>query len=103
MPLERLHADDRALLAHWAQHGRQEAVALACELGFDLDSTAWMGLTAVHWAAMRGDPVMVATLLQAGAPVVDLGGYFGDPAHTARTCRWYAGDYDAVLALLAGR
>jgi ankyrin repeat protein len=100
MDLDRLHADDRALLAHWAQHGRRDAVALACEVGFDLDSTAWMGLTALHWAAMRGDPVMLKTLLDAGAPVVDLDGYFRDPAHTARTCQWFAGDYAAVLALL---
>lgn len=90
----------RDWVARWAQHGRSEAVDLACTLGFPLDGAAWMGLTALHWAALRGDAAMVARLLAAGAPNVDLGGYFGTPRHTASTCQWYAGDYPAVLALL---
>lgn len=93
--------EDRRLLAHWAQHDRDAAVALGIELGFDIDSSAWMGLTAVHWAALRGNPRTLQMLLDAGAKVVDLGGYFGTPRHTAETCQWHAGDYDAVLALLA--
>ena len=88
--------------AFWAQHGRRAAVELACTLGLPLDGTAWMGLTALHWAALRGDASMVDGLLSAGAPQTDLGGYFQTPHHTAATCQWYAsGDYDAVMALLS--
>ena len=49
------------------------------------------------------EQALVKTLLDAGAPSVDLGGYFGGPAHTAQTCQWYSnGDYPGVLAALAG-
>ncbi|MCO4746721.1 MAG: ankyrin repeat domain-containing protein [Proteobacteria bacterium] len=99
--LDDLTDEDRGLVAHWTQHGRHEAVALACALGFPVDSVAWMGLTALHWAALRGDVRLVETLLAAGAEAVDLGGYFGTPHHTADTCPWYDGDYSAVLRLLA--
>jgi hypothetical protein len=92
---------DRNLLPHWAQQGGAEAVALGVELGFALDATGWMGLTAVHWAALRGDVAMLDVLLAGGAPVVDLGGYFGSPTKTATDCQWYAtGDYTAVLERL---
>lgn len=97
--LDALPDEDRGLVAFWAQHGRRAAVALACELGFPLDGTAWMGLTPLHGAALRGDVELTRTLLDAGAPQVDLGGYFGTPRHTAETCQWYAGDYAAVLAV----
>ncbi|TNE86370.1 MAG: hypothetical protein EP330_21765 [Deltaproteobacteria bacterium] len=99
--MARVHPHDLGLLAHWTHHGRHDAVRVGLALGFDKDSTAWMGLTALHWAALRGDPVLVGMLLDAGAAAVDLGGYFGSPRHTAETCQWYAGDYDAVLALLS--
>lgn len=104
---ERLPEEDRQLLAHWAQHNQHAGVNLACKLGFSLESTAWMDLTAVHWAALRGNPAMLTTLLDAGAPIVDLGGYFGTPMQTAENCQWYAGgpevDYEAVIAVLGAR
>jgi len=99
-----LPPEDLGLVAHWAQHGRTSAVALGLELGFDPTSTARMGLTAVHWAALRGEPGMLRVALDGGCPVVDLGGYFGSPADTAARCQWYeSGDYPAVLDLLLGR
>lgn len=91
---------DHDLLAFWAQHGRRDATRLACRLGFSRTGTAWMGLTALHWAALRADAPMVRQLLDDNVPVVDLGDPFQTPRHTAETCQWTAGDYDAVLKLL---
>jgi ankyrin repeat protein len=101
--MEQLPPEDRGLLPHWVQHGRRNAVSLACALGFSTAGEAWMGLPAVHWAALRGDPNMLRTLLDANAAIVDVGGYFGTPRHTAHSCQWYAeGDYEGVLELLDG-
>lgn len=99
--LDALDEAGRGMLAHWAQHGALAAVRLAPALGFPLDATAWLGLTALHWAALRGDLALTRALLDAGAPQSDLGGYFGTPANVARECQWYGGDYAGVLALLA--
>ncbi|MCB9745991.1 MAG: hypothetical protein H6740_25675 [Alphaproteobacteria bacterium] len=100
--VEALQGPARDMLAHWAQYGAAAAVALALDLGFPMEATAWLGLPALHWAALRGDAEMVGALLEAGAPQVDLGGHFGTPAHTARTCQWFdSGDYGAVLVRLA--
>lgn len=99
--VEGLPHEDTQLLPFWAQQGAAQAVRIALSLGFDTEAQGWMGLTALHWAALRGRPDMVESLLAAGVQPVDLGGYFGTPGHVAAHHRWYAdGKYDEVLALL---
>lgn len=92
---------DRRLAPEWAQQGAVEALVIAAKLGFDLSVPGWMGLTPMHWAAIRGDLPMVKALQQAKAPVVDLGGYFQTPLHCAQECQWWPdGDYSAVISAL---
>jgi ankyrin repeat protein len=60
---------------------------ILARLGFDRAAPSWMGMTALHWAACRGNPEMLRDLLDAGVPMVDVLG-FGTPLHSALYQRW---------------
>jgi len=101
--LSRLPAEDLALPAHIAQQNERAAVELMLALGFDPDVHGWMNLTPLHWAACRGNPLLIRALLARGARVEDIGRGFGTPLDTALHCRWQpGGDYvGAVSELVA--
>lgn len=98
--MAKLPAEDRGLVPFLAHQGALPGVTLLCELGFDVNTTSWMGLTALHWAALRGDDEMTRTLLVYGAVMVDVGGYFGTPMDCTAHA-WWQGDHAAVADLLA--
>jgi len=93
---------DRDLVAHLAQQERPAGVALLVELGFDPSAVGWMGATALHWTACRGDAALTRTLLTRGAPMLDVGGLFKTPIHTVLYHRWSRGavDHAGVLEAL---
>jgi ankyrin repeat protein len=79
---------------------------ILAKLGFDLQTPSWMGMTALHWAACRGNPQLLLQLLELGAPMIDVPG-FGTPLHTALYQRWSSfgcrpgeSDYLGVLRVL---
>ncbi|MEO8181026.1 MAG: ankyrin repeat domain-containing protein [Deltaproteobacteria bacterium] len=85
--LSQLSHEDRALVARFAEAGNRQGALILARLGFDLAHPSWMGMTALHWAACRGNPQMLRELLAAGAPLLDVPG-FGTPLHTALHQRW---------------
>ncbi|HET9620311.1 MAG TPA: ankyrin repeat domain-containing protein [Kofleriaceae bacterium] len=102
--LARLSAIDRALLTHVAHQNETAAAIRLIEAGWPLDSRGWMAATPLHWAACRGNATLARALLAHGAPMIDVGGYFQTPLHTALHCRWPrepadpAGVLDALVA-----
>lgn len=78
---------DRSLVAAFAEAGNHRGAVILARLGFDMAAPSWMGMTALHWAACRGNPDMMRDLLAAGAPLLDAPG-FGTPLHTALYQRW---------------
>jgi ankyrin repeat protein len=105
-PLSQLRPEDRSLVSAFAEAGNRQGALILARLGFDLASPSWMGMTALHWAACRGNPPMLRELLDAGAPLVNAPG-FGTPLHTALYQRWSSfgyrpgeGDYLGVVRTL---
>jgi uncharacterized protein len=92
-------AQGPATIADAAMAGDAEAVLRLLKQGGDVNGAQGDGMTALHWAAMRGDAALAETLLYAGANVratTRLGGY--TPLHLAgQTGR------RAVVEVLAGR
>jgi ankyrin repeat protein len=84
--------EDRSQVSAFAEAGNREGALILARLGFDLATPSWMGMTALHWAAARGNPQMLRELLVAGAPIVDAEG-FGTPLHTALYQRWSSFGY----------
>lgn len=78
---------DRSLVAAFAESGNRAGAVILARLGFDTAAPSWMGMTALHWAACRGNPQMLRELLAEGAPQVDVPG-FGTPLHSALYQRW---------------
>lgn len=78
---------DRARVAAFAEAGNRRGAVILARLGFDLEAPSWMDMTALHWAACRGNPQLLRELLELGAPLVDAPG-FGTPFHTAIQQRW---------------
>jgi ankyrin repeat protein len=95
-----LHAVPRAsqsLVADAAMSGDHETARRLLREGADVNAAQGDGMTALHWAALRGDTDLVAMLLYAGAntrATTRLGGY--TPLHLASQ----AGRAAAVGALL---
>lgn len=101
-----LSGDQRSIVAAFAESGNAQGASILARLGFDLATTSWMGMSALHWAACRGNPSMMRDLLAAGAPFVTVEG-FGTPFHTALYQRWSSfgyrageGDYVGVVKVL---
>ena len=78
---------DRARVAAFAEAGNRRGAVILAQLGFDLKTPSWMDMTALHWAACRGNPQLLRELLELGAPMIDAPG-FGTPLHTALYQRW---------------
>jgi hypothetical protein len=78
---------DRPRVAAFAESGNRPGAVILAKLGFDLQAASWMNMTALHWAACRGNPQLLRELLELGAPMVDVPG-FGTPFHTAIQQRW---------------
>ena len=97
-----LDATDGGLMAHVAQMNNLPGVQLMAAAGFDVNATGWMDATPLHWAACRGNPAMLETLLQHGAAVqASAPAMSGIPLCTAVHQQWEsAGDYPAVIRLL---
>ena len=89
-------------MAHVAQMNNLPGVQLMVAAGFDVNATGWMDATPLHWAACRGNPAMVETLLQHGAAVqASAPAMSGTPLCTAVHQQWEsAGDYPEVIRLL---
>jgi len=102
--MSRLSEYDRALLANVAQQNNAPGVELMLALGFDPDARGWGGMTALHWAACRGNRALVKAILARGVRPIDIGGAHPTPVHQALYCRWNeSGDYVGVLnELVAG-
>lgn len=83
---------DRARVAAFAETGNRQGAVILARLGFDLKTPSWMDMTALHWAACRGNPQLLRELLELGAPLVDVPG-FGTPLHTALYQRWSSFGY----------
>lgn len=99
--MSRLSEYDRSLIANVAQQNSAAGVELMLALGFDPDARGWGGLTALHWAACRGNRPLVKSILARGVRPVDIGGEHPTPVHQALYCRWNDhGDYAGVLAEL---
>lgn len=77
----------RSQVSTFAEAGNRDGALILARLGFDMATPSWMGMTALHWAAARGNPQMLRELLDAGAPIIDAEG-FGTPLHTALYQRW---------------
>ncbi len=93
-----LEAASDATVADAARLGDAAAVKALLRNGADVNAAQGDGMTALHWAAQRGDTELVAMLLSAGASVratTRLGGY--TPMHLASQ----AGHPRVVAALLA--
>ena len=87
-----------ATVADAARMGDTAAVKTLLKSGADVNAAQGDGMTALHWAAQKGDPELVGMLLAAGANVratTRLGGY--TPMHLASQ----AGHARVVAALLA--
>ena len=97
-----LDAADAALMAHVAQMNNLPGVQLMVAAGFDVNAAGWMDATPLHWAACRGNPAMLETLLQHGAAVAaSAPAMSGTPLCTAVHQQWEsAGDYPEVIRLL---
>lgn len=78
---------DRSLVAAFAEAGNRRGAVILARLGFDKAAPSWMGMTALHWAACRGNPEMLRDLLDAGVPMLDVPG-FRTPLHSALYQRW---------------
>ncbi len=71
-------------VADAAMRGDVEAVRTLLSQGADVNAARGDGMTALHWAAERGDSDLAGMLIQAGAnldPVTRIGGY--TPLHVA--------------------
>jgi ankyrin repeat protein len=93
-----LVAASDASVAEAARMGDTAAVRRLLKGGADVNAAQGDGMTALHWAAQKGDPELVGMLLSAGANVratTRLGGY--TPIHLASQ----AGHAQVVAALLA--
>jgi ankyrin repeat protein len=97
---------DRSLVAAFAEAGNRQGAVILARLGFDAAAPSWMRMTALHWAACRGNPQMLRELIEAGAPMLDVPG-FGTPLHSALHQRWSSfghrpgeGDYLGVVRAL---
>lgn len=90
--LATLRDADRALVSAFAESGNCEGALILARLGFDLDAPSWMGMTALHWAACRGNPRLLLGLLDAGVPFRSAPG-FGTPLHSAVKQRWTSFGY----------
>jgi ankyrin repeat protein len=84
--------EDRSRVAAFAEAGNRDGALILARLGFDMATPSWMGMTALHWAAARGNPQMAKELLNAGAPIIDAEG-LGTPLHTALYQRWSSFGY----------
>lgn len=83
---------DRPRVAAFAEAGNSQGAVILAKLGFDLQTPSWMNMTALHWAACRGNPQLLRELLELGAPMVDVPG-FGTPLHSALYQRWSSFGY----------
>src|SRR5262245_31068332 len=73
-----LHAAAPASLVDAAMAGNKDAVRTFLKQGADVNTTQGDGMTALHWAAQKGDIDLAKTLLYAGANVkaaTRIGGY----------------------------
>ena len=97
-----LDATDAGLMPHVAQMNNLSGVQLMADAGFDVNAGGWMDATPLHWAACRGNPAMVETLLDHGADVqASTPAMSGTPLCTAVLQQWEsAGDYPEVIRLL---
>ncbi|KAG5178375.1 ankyrin repeat-containing domain protein [Tribonema minus] len=59
------------------------AIAALAQAGANPDHVNWLGMSALMWAARRGDLVTVNALLEAGATPAAQGGAFGTALHAA--------------------
>ena len=87
-------------VAEAAMRGEADAVRVLLTKGADVNGAQGDGMTALHWAAERGDGTLATTLLAAGAKVsvvTRLGGYM--PLHLAAR----AGHADVARLLVAAR
>jgi ankyrin repeat protein len=64
-----LYAAPSAPLADAAMHGNKDAVRALLKQAADVNAAQGDGMTALHWAAMKGDADLAQTLLYAGANV----------------------------------
>ncbi|HEX3644201.1 MAG TPA: ankyrin repeat domain-containing protein [Vicinamibacterales bacterium] len=90
---------DAAPVAAAAMRKDAEAVRALVKDGKDVNAAQGDGMTALHWAAMNGDPDLTSTLLYAGANVratTRLGGY------TALHLAAQAGEAATIGRLIAG-
>jgi ankyrin repeat protein len=93
-----LQAASSAAVADAARRGDVAAVRALLKQGADVNEAAGDGMTALHWAAERGDAELVSMLLSAGAnprATTRLGGY--RPIHLASL----GGHARATAALIA--
>jgi uncharacterized protein len=91
-------ATSNASVADAAMRGDREAVRTLLKQGGDVNAAQGDGMTALHWAARRGDAAIATDRLDAGAnvrAVTRLGGY--TPLHLAAQ----DGHAEVVVALLA--
>src|SRR5437762_7249980 len=73
-----LHAAAPASLVDAAMQGNKDAVKTLLKQGADVNTSQGDGMTALHWAAQKGDLELAQTLLYAGANVratTRIGGY----------------------------
>jgi uncharacterized protein len=73
-----LHAAGPASLVDAAMQGNKDAVRAMLRQGADVNTTQGDGMTALHWAAQKGDIELAKTLMYAGANVkaaTRIGGY----------------------------
>ena len=87
-------------VAEAAMRGEADAVRVLLTKGADVNGAQGDGMTALHWAAERGDGTLATALLAAGAKVsvvTRLGGYM--PLHLAAR----AGHADVVRLLVAAQ
>src|SRR5215212_9535138 len=92
-------APSGASVADTAMRGDREAVRALLKQGADVSAAQGDGMTALHWAAERGDAALAEMLLYAGAnvgAVTRIGQY--TPLHLAGK----TGSAAVVKALLAG-
>ena len=96
--------DAHPLVASFAACGSAEGACALVRIGFRSDTPSWMGMTALHWAACRGNPKLAADLLALDVPSLDLPGC-RTPLHTALHRRWFGSrpgerDYAGVVRVL---